>query len=179
MLNSQCRVGRRVRDALPADVEIRAGTKADALALGPILRDADRAELEAATGRPATDVAVQSVELSTKCWVATEAGVPMVLFGVAPLAHFNGVGVPWLIASPALIPHAVPFLRRCSPFLDEMHADYPLLVNYTDARNTVHHRWLRWLGFTFIHRHERFGAAGIPFIEFVRIANDLQQGRCV
>lgn len=140
------------------------------MALGPILRDADRMELEAATGRDATGVVVQSVAISSMCWVATERGMPLVLFGAAPMPHHeNFVGVPWLVASPALIPYAVPFLRRCAPFLDEMQRRYPLLVNYTDARNTVHHRWLRWLGFTFIRRHERMGAAGIPFIEFVRI----------
>lgn len=170
MLDPECGLGRRVRDALPADVEIRAGTEADALALGPILRDADRAELEAATGRPATDVVVNSVQLSTMCWVATERGVPLVMFGAAQMPSFPSVGVPWLVASPGLIPHAVPFLRRCAPFLNEMQRTYPLLANYTDARNTVHHRWLRWLGFTFIHRHERYGAAGIPFIEFIRVA---------
>ncbi|MCA2979537.1 MAG: hypothetical protein INH37_14775 [Myxococcaceae bacterium] len=128
-------------------------------------------ELEAATGRPATDVVVRSVAISSMCWVAAERGVPMTIFGAAPMPrHEDFVGVPWLVATPALIPHAVPFLRRCAPFLDEMQRRYPLLVNYTDARNTVHHRWLRWLGFTFIRRHERMGAAGIPFIEFVRIA---------
>jgi hypothetical protein len=48
---------------------------------------------------------------------------------------------------------------------------FPLLHNFTDARNVVHHRWLRWLGFNFIARHERYGAAGLPFLEFVRISN--------
>lgn len=171
MLDPVSGLGRRVRDALPADVEIRVGTKADALALGPILRTEDRDELEAASGKDATMCLTEAHAMSSTCWTALERGVPLTMFGAAPMPGHPGVGVPWLVASPGLLPHAIPFLRRCAPFLDEMQRAYPLLVNYTDARNTVHHRWLRWLGFTIIKRHERIGAAGIPFYEFVRIAN--------
>jgi hypothetical protein len=62
------------------------------------------------------------------------------------------------------------FLRASRQIVEEWQRDFPRLHNYTDARNTVHHRWLRWLGFTFTARHETFGPLGLPFYEFVRIA---------
>jgi hypothetical protein len=33
----------------------------------------------------------------------------------------------------------------------------------------VHIRWLRWMGFTFIKSHPKYGAEGRLFLEFVRI----------
>jgi hypothetical protein len=33
----------------------------------------------------------------------------------------------------------------------------------------VHIKWLRWMGFTFISSHPKFGTEGRLFLEFVRI----------
>jgi hypothetical protein len=48
----------------------------------------------------------------------------------------------------------------------ECGAEY--VYNYTYAKNTVHHRWLKWLGFTFL-RKVNLGPEGKPFIEFAKI----------
>ena len=38
-----------------------------------------------------------------------------------------------------------------------------------DARNELHIKWLKFMGFKFIQRHENFGVAKLPFYEFLRI----------
>ena len=44
-----------------------------------------------------------------------------------------------------------------------------MIWNYVDARNVVHIKWLKWLGFTIINKHNQFGIGRIPFYEFVKI----------
>ena len=61
------------------------------------------------------------------------------------------------------------FLRQSRIELKKLHKEFPVLFNYIDARNTVHLRWLRFMGFTIIKKHERFGYEGLPFYEFVKI----------
>jgi hypothetical protein len=46
-----------------------------------------------------------------------------------------------------------------------MLADYPVLRNYVDQRNTVSIRWLRWLGFR-MGEPAVMGAARVPFVPF-------------
>ena len=61
------------------------------------------------------------------------------------------------------------FLRQSRIHLANLHAMYPVLFNFVDARNTVHLRWLRWMGFTFISRNDNYGPEKRTFYEFVRI----------
>ena len=46
---------------------------------------------------------------------------------------------------------------------------HPLLSNYVDAINELHIKWLKWCGFTFINKHEKYGVEQRPFYEFVRL----------
>ena len=62
-------------------------------------------------------------------------------------------------------------LTRPIKWLEEKNKEYPLLVNYVDARNKVAIRWLRFLGFTFIRKIEKYGVGRKPFYEFVRISS--------
>ncbi len=61
------------------------------------------------------------------------------------------------------------FLRQSRIHLADLQSKYPVLFNFVDARNTVHLRWLRWMGFTFINQHDDFGPQQRTFYEFVRI----------
>ena len=46
---------------------------------------------------------------------------------------------------------------------------YRVLYNFIDARNTLHIKWLKWCGFTFIQKHYDYGYEKRLFYEFVRI----------
>ena len=50
-----------------------------------------------------------------------------------------------------------------------MNEKYPLLTNAVDEEYKVSIDWLRFLGFTFLKRHETWGVGNKPFLEFVRI----------
>jgi hypothetical protein len=63
------------------------------------------------------------------------------------------------------------FLRGSLDVISELGKSYDTLFNVCDARNEVHHRWLKWLGFKFIRRIENFGAHKVPVIEFARISH--------
>ncbi|WP_428661374.1 hypothetical protein [Reyranella sp.] len=155
------------RRALPAGVVIRPATAEDCHDIAPRLRSADAQELLAATGSP-PDVSLPS----TLRWhpsVVELEGRPEAIMGCARLDDIEGV--PWFASTdvPVSPRWRVAFLRYSRQVVDDWQRTFPLLHNFTDARNTVHHRWLKRIGFTFLARHERFGALGLPFLEFVRI----------
>jgi hypothetical protein len=50
-----------------------------------------------------------------------------------------------------------------------MNDKYPILVNACDADYTKAINWLRFVGFTFIKKHDKWGVGDRPFLEFVRI----------
>jgi hypothetical protein len=92
------------------------------------------------------------------------------MFGAVPCSDLDGDV--WLLGTDALAtrPLAGQFLRQSRFWLTALHEGCaPILHNVIDARNTLHIRWLQWLGFTFIKRHEVFGVEGRPFLEFMRL----------
>lgn len=94
-------------------------------------------------------------------------GVNVAIAGVVP--HDENVGQIWMLATPDLENHGIEFLRYTRAFIAEITQGYNLLFNWVYAANEVHIKWLRWCGFTFLKKHEVFGAAGVPFYSFVRI----------
>ena len=144
-------------------VEIRPATVADALAL--VLRQADREEVEALTGRDPREALVASVERSASAWAGLANGELVCLFGVVPMTLVGVTGIPWLLGSESVTRYGRPFLRRNRIWLREMLREFPVLRNVVDARNAVSIRWLAWLGFTF-GTPQPMGVRGLPFIPF-------------
>jgi hypothetical protein len=95
-------------------------------------------------------------------------GIPIGICGVND-TEVNGLASIWLMATPDLIKHQRQFLRGCREGIDDVAKGYKCAFNYTDARNTVHHKWLKWCGFTFIKEHKNFGRNQERFYEFVKI----------
>ncbi len=94
-------------------------------------------------------------------------GVNVALAGIVP--HAPNMAQIWMIATPDLENHGIEFLRYTRAFITEITQGYNLLFNWVLATNEVHIKWLKWCGFTFLKKHETFGAAGVPFYSFVRI----------
>jgi ribosomal protein S18 acetylase RimI-like enzyme len=76
-------------------------------------------------------------------------GVPVCMFGVAPIDMLAGLGQPWLVTTNAVARHERVFLRRCRPVVAAMLDSYPRLTNIVHADNVRAIKWLRWLGFKF------------------------------
>ena len=133
------------------------------------LRVEDRNEVIAASGlnpRVALQLGFRtSKRLKTICLTD---GTPVSIYGVAD-TNIKGLGSIWLLATPSIMKAQTSFLRGCRDALEEISEGYDAVFNYTDARNTVHHRWLKWCGFVFIAEHKKHGVGQVPFLEFVKI----------
>ncbi len=150
---------------LRSGVEIRPATVADALALAPRLRRADRREIEAAGGGDIAARLVSAVETSFDAQAVMKAGALVLLFGFAAPDLFGNTAIPWALgtadAGRVLGTHA----RFVSAYLARVRQTYPHLVNLVDARNAVAIRWLSAIGFT-VHPAAPLGADGAPFRRF-------------
>lgn len=149
-------------------IHVRPAEPADADALAPRLRPADRREIEAALGMDPTVVLRRGVQASNPCHAVVEDGAVLALFGVVPVARIPENGAVWLLASEDFAVRSSFIVRSSKAWIARLHERYRVLTNYVDARNEVHVRWLRWCGFDFVRRIERFGAMGLPFYEVRR-----------
>jgi hypothetical protein len=151
-------------------VKVRLAQTEDADTIEPHLREADRAELVAASGPDVLGQLREAVELSRgrlgrMAFVAEHDGDIVALFGFVPTGHLSSTAHPWLVGTPGLarVPGMLNRLSRsyCSAVLGE----YPLLVNYVDARNVTSAMWLKRLGFK-LDAAQPFGVEGLPFHRF-------------
>lgn len=148
-------------------LRVRPAALADAEALAPRLRPADLREIAARSGEAPVEVLRRGVGAG-KCYaIESHSGDVVALFGVSP-SHEPKLGIVWLLGSEELVRHKTTFLRHSREWLARLAEGYALLGNLVDERNTVHVRWLQWLGFRFLRRIP-LGRNGETFIEFVRI----------
>ena len=149
-------------------VHVRQSIQDDVDYLCDNLRPEDRQEVLASHG--STREAVQiGFDESEECWtiIVTDTGEIAGIYGLA--RYDDTLGVPWLLTSPAIKKVWLPFLRGSRKWVEEANNKYPLLTNAVDADYTVAINWLRFVGFTFIKKHEKWGVGNKPFLEFVRI----------
>lgn len=93
-----------------------------------------------------------------------EDGRLLCAWGVDP-AGPPEVGYVWLFATTKAVPRAAAIHRNLKVEMEAIEALYPVLECWADSRNTVHHRWLQWLGFREIGE-EPYGKMGLPFKHF-------------
>jgi hypothetical protein len=149
---------------------VRPSTQDDVDYLANNLRPEDREEVLASHGST-QDVLQLGFDESDECWtiIVTDTEEIAGMYGVGTLD--NGVGVPWLLTAPALEKVYMPFLRQSKQWVKEINKKYPVLTNAVDEDYKVSIKWLQFVGFTFIKRHETWGVGNKPFLEFVRIDN--------
>lgn len=149
-------------------VHVRHSTQDDIEYLCDNLRPEDREEVLASHG--STREALQmGFDESEECWTITvkDTGEIAGIYGLAK--YDDAMAVPWLLTTPAIKKVWLPFLRGSRKWVEEANNKYPLLTNAVDADYTVAINWLRFVGFTFIKKHEKWGVGNKPFLEFVRI----------
>lgn len=129
------------------------------------MRQADRQEVEASSGKDHARVLRESVAMSEMCWTGLIDGQVACIFGCGSTSLIDPVGIPWLLGSDLITLHAKPFLRRSRPYVREMQGRWVWLENWVDARNDKSIAWLKWLGFA-MDEAKPYGAAGLPFHRF-------------
>jgi hypothetical protein len=150
-------------------------TPAHVEAMIPNARQADIDEVRASSGLEFGAALRKSFVWSTSCWagLVDEGDGPQVacIFGVAPINLLARKGSPWMLGTPLIERHALPFLRRNRWGISTMLAMYNHLENYVDVRNTAAIAWLRWLGFRFDDPAPH-GVEGRAFMRFeMRVSN--------
>ncbi|WP_339084245.1 phage protein Gp13 family protein [Hyphomicrobium sp. ghe19] len=111
------------------------------------MREADRLEVHAASGKTPGQALAFSLRKSSVAWTWLVDGRPEAMFGVGDLNILAGVGAPWLLGTDVVLAHQMEFLRRSREWRNQLLQRYSTLTNFVDVRNEVSVRWLRWLGF--------------------------------
>jgi hypothetical protein len=132
------------------------------------LRSADLRELEDLSGRGARECLLFGALAGKPCYtLRTHSGALVGQVSVTPYGANNGLIA--LSGTDQLERTPMAFLRGSRDVLAAMEGSYDTLLNVCDARNEVHVKWLRWLGFSFLREIKQFGPRGVPVYEFARI----------
>lgn len=152
-------------------IEARPSVYSDAEAVALDIRPEDAEEIDAASGRTPQEVLLEGFRSSTECFTVYREDAdktPLAMFGYF-ITEPGVCGVIWLLGANGLMKHRYEFLRKSGYWVNYIQDQVPLVYNLVYEKNVVHIKWLEWLGFKLVHRHEQFGYRQVPFIEFVRL----------
>ena len=109
------------------------------------LRDADKEEVLANNTDPLSGLQ-ESVGLSHTVKIIDFSGQPAAIFGVAN--YDIGREAIWMVGTAEIAEHPKVFLRYSRETIKQIFEETGALTlfNYTYAGNTLHHKWLRWIG---------------------------------
>ena len=93
-------------------------------------------------------------------------GSPAGIAGVVRLSPTEGQI--WMLCTPLIVTKPHTFVRGAKAWLREVESDYKLLWNLADARNDVHHKLLKHLGFRAL-RTVPTGPNALPYYEIVKL----------
>lgn len=162
------------RGAVP-ELIVRLSRGNDPREMAPRLRTEDIAEVVAASGQKPVDALIAGYELSKPAMTVEYRGRPAAMFGIVPSQlEFPRLGNVWLLGTNDINLFSREFLRQSRFWLTTITQGFDIVGNVVDERNLDHARWLKWLGFKFIARHEHFGHLGLPFLEFVIITENIK-----
>ena len=153
-------------------VSVRESMLEDAARMAPNLRTADLRELQACCGPDVSpqEVLEAGIKTSKDPRTLEVDGEPAAIFGVVDAKEEEpSVCIVWLLGTNKIKDVRSYFLRNCKDVLENIGEPYEVLTNFVDARNTVHVKWLRWMGFTLFREVEDYGAESRTFYEFARI----------
>ncbi len=151
-------------------VNIRPAVSADCYELAPELRPADTREC-LANGLDPLDALLQGLALGVEVFTVCHQDEPVMMFGCgdAPTNLQVGgydPGVIWMLSTPKVFEFKRLFLRQSREWVEYFQNQHDCLTNIVDVRNTVHHRWLVWMGFHILQPAIEYGSNS--FYRFVR-----------
>lgn len=144
----------------------------DAHYLSARLRLADIQELKASGTADPLVALTEGLKHSKQCFsIVDHEDNAQAMFGVVPHPTNPDFGYIWLLGSDALTEQPYRFLRHSGDWLKQLSEGFLIIGNAVDKRNTVHIKWLKWLGFIFSKEIKGAGEGGYPFIQFVRLSD--------
>ena len=118
----------------------------DTADLSETLRDSDRREIAAGSGRRPIESIVDSIQLSSVVMASRSKSGLLAIMGVVP-ARLHLPSSPWMLGTTRIPRHAVTFMRDARDFILSLPQGLFPLASMTDAHNIRSHEWLRRLGF--------------------------------
>lgn len=82
-------------------------------------------------------------------WVGREDEKVLGFWGLIPPTLLSDRAYLWLMTTPHMREHVFVFVRYSQRVVQEMLAEYPLIVGHCTAGQDKSFRWLRWLGAQF------------------------------
>lgn len=134
---------------MTSKASIRPVRTGDAATLAPLLRAEDLAELRAGGREPLP--ALEESLASSEVAFAVELGGQLAALGGVVRAREALLGpvaydVPWLLTSAAVARHPAAFWRASVRVLALLRQEFPVLLQYVDARYLAALRWVARLG---------------------------------
>ena len=114
--------------------------KPEHAAIAPYLRQADADEIMALSGLAPAVAVAYSIAHTQRGFAALLDGKPAAIFGISD-------DLIWLVGTDEITKHPITFFRETRRHFHELTRGYNYLHNCVDARNKLHLRWLKWLGF--------------------------------
>lgn len=126
-------------------VTVRSAEYGDGHAILPNLREADKMEMEAATG----DVSGQTLEAGIKdcdeCWIMEIEDETIAIYGYR--ASEGKSAYVWLMGTDKINDVSWQFLRSTRNTTNYVADKFDSLWSLADIRNTKHQEWYEWMGF--------------------------------
>lgn len=141
-----------------------------AIAIAPELRDADKRELELASGVGIERALFRSIQMSDWSAVFVSGGRTASVVGLVRGALTLNSARIWMVATDRIYEIPKIFMGMSRLVLREAEQSYGRLFNYVWDEHEDAKNWLRWLGFT-LEEPQAFGASGAPFRYFWKCAN--------
>lgn len=145
--------------------QYKTATIKDGFAVANNIRKEDRQELEG-LGLNLLNIPVGIASSNHATVFHTRDG------SVAGVAGINdeegGVGRVWMLCTEAIHKEPITFVRQAKTWMDEVQPEYRLLWNLADARNHLHHKLLKHLGFKAL-RAIPFGEDQNLYFEIVKL----------
>lgn len=143
----------------------RDATLKDSLVVANNLRPEDRDEMEG-IGYTVLSLPLGVATCEHSTYFFSKEGKPAGLAGIARLD--NNVGQIWMLCTPVIHDAPITFVREARKWLENIQGEYKLLWNVADARNQVHHKLLKHLGFKAL-RTVPVGPKNLPYYEIVKL----------
>lgn len=150
------------------EYNIRAATPRDAYTIVPLLREADKREIDASHGTDHEAALYNSIAESDEAFfVSRPDGFPLAVFGVGNTPQSPHIGHPWMIGTDEMLKYRKALVRDARKWVDAKLDTYIILSNYVDSRNAAHINWLKRMGFT-VNTDAIISFNSVPFYCFYR-----------
>ena len=144
----------------------RPATVADGKELAKNISLADRQEIEG-LGQTVDQIPLYILMSDVATTFFDSEGTLAGIAGIGPDGR-PGVGVVWMLTTEAISNSPHTFVRHAKNWLSQHSKPYSMLWNVADARNHVHRKLLKHLGFSAV-RSINIGPHFLPYMEIVKL----------